>query len=98
MLDRTHHLPGDTTQVRAADIGGHGYHPLHIVAFVLADGGALGDVRDVAEQDRLAVPIEDWNVFSLFNRVHIVLWNLHLDLVGHTTVRIGPIVRHDKPA
>ena len=97
-LDRAPHLLRDTTQIRAADVGGDRYHALHVVAFVLTDGGALGDVCNVAEQNRLAVAVSDRNVFRLFNRVHIVLWNLHLDLVGDTTVWVGPVVGHDKAA
>ena len=48
-FNRLAHLLRNTSQVRASEIGGHGYHPLHVVAFVLTDGGALGDVCYVAE-------------------------------------------------
>src|SRR5205823_4110833 len=97
-LNAVHHLPGHTAQVRTPEVGGHGYHPLHVVAFVLADGGALGKVGDVAKQNRLAVAIGHRDVPSFFNRVHVVLWDLHLNLVSHTTIRIGPIVRDHKAA
>ena len=97
-LEAVHDLLGHAAQIRAADVGGHRYHSLHVVAFVLTDGGAFGDVCDVAEQNRLTVAISDRNVFSFFGRVHVILRNLHLDLVGHTAVWISPVVRHDKPA
>jgi len=41
---------GDGAEVGAGDVGGDGNHALHVVALVLANGGAFGDFGDVAEE------------------------------------------------
>ena len=38
------------------------------------------------------------HVLHLFERIHLGLRNLHLELVSHAAVRVGPVVRHGEPA
>ena len=85
-------------EVGGCEIRGYGDHPLHIVALVLADGGAFCHFSQVAEEDGLAFAVSDWNILGLFEGVHLRLRNLDLNLVGHATVWIGPIVWHNKSA
>src|SRR5204862_3114122 len=87
-----------TTQIGPGNISRHGHHALHIVAFVLTNGGALLYAGEVAQENRFAITVTDWQVLGLFDGSEVRLRDLHLTLVGDPAVRIGPIVWNHKPA
>ena len=97
-LERLVDLLGHAAQVGAGNVRRHRYHALHVVAFVLADRRALRDFGDIAQQETLAGVVQHGHVPGLFQRVHPRLGHLHLHLVGHAAVGVGPVIGHHKPA
>ena len=97
-FDGARNLFGHAAQIYSRSVSRHRDRSLHIVAFVLACRSAFRHAGNVAQQNRLPIPVHHRKVLRLFHRVHFRLWNLHLNLISHSAVRVSPIIRHHKPA
>ena len=86
------HLFGRAAEVLACDVCAERQHPLHVVAVIFAERGPFGNSGYVAKANLPSRAPGNWDVLHLFERAHLMLGNLDLDLVADAAPGVGPVV------